>query len=82
MSQDRNLMWLGGAANSLEQPALFSFGDLDFQLAAGPFRLIDDPSMMGITDNLAEAAEVVAAILDPENAEPIPWERVKRDLKL
>lgn len=81
MSQCRNLMWLGGAANSLQQPVLFSFGELDSQLAAGPLRVIDDPSM-SFTDNLAEAGEVVAALLDPENAEAIPWERVKRDLKL
>ena len=85
MSQRINMGWIGGPANSLQPLAVmpFSFGDLDSQLPWGTLRVIDDPSAAGGTiDSVAEAVEVIATISDPENREAIPWERIKRDLKL
>lgn len=84
MSQQMKLVWLGGAANSaIPLASPLTFCDLESQLPYGTLRVIDDPSAVGsVPDIFGEAAEVIAAISDPENQEIIPWERIKRELKL
>ena len=85
MSQRIHLMWIGGPANSSAPLASvpLSFGELEYQLPYSTLRVIDDPSAVSsTTDILAEATEIMAAIADIENREIIPWERIKRELKL
>ena len=55
---------------------------IDYQIPWGNFVVIDDPSTASGHNDLVDAAEVLAAILAPENTEALSWEMVKRDLKL
>ena len=84
MSQQIKLIWLGAAVNStMPLASPLTFCDLESQLPYGTLRVIDDLSAVGsVPDIFAEAAEVIAAVSDPENQEIIPWERIKRELKL
>lgn len=54
----------------------------DSQIPWGIVVVIDDPSTASSRNDLADAADLLAAILDPENTEAVSWEQVKRDLKL
>jgi hypothetical protein len=87
MSQPHVKMWRSQPANSPQQitvaaPLSSYVGDLDSQPVWGTLRVINDPSHTTIDDDIVDAAEAMTAILDPENTGAIPWEQVKRDLKL
>jgi hypothetical protein len=69
-------------APSTSLPTTSSLVGIGYQIPWGNLVVIDDPSAVSARNDLVDAAEVLTAILAPENTEPVSWELVKRDLKL
>ena len=82
IGQRRLEAWPVPQSNALPESVPTVSYAVDAQMPWGVVVVIDDPSTASARNDLADAAEVLAAILDPENTEAVPWEQVKRDLKL